>query len=65
MTLKIIIGLGLLVFLYLYFRDTNTEPLKNKQQSLFIPSDKFVGAKNGYVFKMDSQGLGYYLDTIS
>ena len=63
MTLKIIIGLGLLVFLYLYFRDTNTEPLKNKQQSLFIPSDKFAGAKNGYVFKMDSHGLGYYLDT--
>ena len=41
MTLKIIIGLGLLVFLYLYFRDTNTEPLKNKQQSLFIPSEFF------------------------
>ena len=28
----------------------------------FIPSDSFIGAKKGYVFKMDSKGLGYYLD---
>tara|TARA_Y100000817_G_C16830182_1_gene533151 strand:- start:273 stop:464 length:192 start_codon:yes stop_codon:yes gene_type:complete len=62
MILKIIIGLGLLVFIYLYTRDTNKEPMKNKQLPLFIPSDKFAGAKNGYVFKMDSHGLGYYLD---
>ena len=27
-----------------------------------IASKKFAGAKNGYVYKMDSQGLGYYLD---
>ena len=38
------------------------EPMKNNQRQSFIPSDKFVGAKNGYVFKMDSHGLGYYLD---
>ena len=37
MTLKIIIGLGLLVFLYLYFRDTNTEPRKiNNNLYLFL-----------------------------
>ena len=28
----------------------------------FVPSEKFNGAKKGYVFKMDSEGLGYYLD---
>ena len=28
----------------------------------FIASDEFTGAKKGYVFKMDSHGLGYYLD---
>jgi len=28
----------------------------------FIPSNTFAGAKKGYVFKMDSKGLGYYLD---
>jgi hypothetical protein len=28
----------------------------------FIISDKFVGHKKGYVFKMDERGLGYYKD---
>lgn len=37
------------------------EEPKNMQRS-FIPSDSFIGAKKGYVFKMDSKGLGYYLD---
>ena len=40
------------------------EPMENYQQEEFIPSDSFVGAKEGYVFKNDSNGLGYYLDTI-
>lgn len=30
----------------------------------FIPSDRFIGAKSGYVFKMDTKGLGYYLDNL-
>ena len=34
---------------------------KNIQES-FIPSASFICAKKGYVFKMDSKGLGYYLD---
>ena len=38
-----------------------SEPMSNKTKD-FIPSDKFAGAKEGYVFKMDEQGLGYYLD---
>jgi hypothetical protein len=28
----------------------------------FIPSDSFTGARPGYVFKLDEQGLGYYRD---
>ena len=40
------------------------EPMENYQQEAFIPSESFVGAKEGYVFKNDSNGLGYYLDTI-
>jgi len=28
----------------------------------FIPSDSFKGSKSGYVFKMDDEGLGYYVD---
>jgi hypothetical protein len=31
----------------------------------FVPSDKFAGAKNGYVYKMDDKGLGYYLDVLA
>ena len=37
------------------FSDLNAE-------DSFIESLKFVGQKKGYVFKMDSNGLGYYLD---
>ena len=39
---------------------TISEPMSNNKD--FIPSNKFAGAKDGYVFKMDSHGLGYYLD---
>jgi len=28
----------------------------------FISSNEFNGAKKGYVFKNDKQGIGYYLD---
>lgn len=28
----------------------------------FIPSNSFKGSKSGYVFKMDDEGLGYYVD---
>ena len=38
-----------------------SEPMSNNKKD-FIPSNKFAGAKDGYVFKMDSHGLGYYLD---
>ena len=28
----------------------------------YIESDKFNGLKNGYIFKKDTKGIGYYLD---
>ena len=40
--------------------NTTNEASSNKVN--FVPSEKFNGAKKGYVFKMDSKGLGYYLD---
>jgi hypothetical protein len=40
--------------------NTTNEASSNKVN--FVPSEKFNGAKKGYVFKMDSEGLGYYLD---
>ena len=30
----------------------------------FIESDKFNGLKNGYIFKKDTKGTGYYLDNV-
>lgn len=75
--IKILIGIAFLIGIYFYMQKSqqlqpqhqqqvqygNTvEPMKNNQYPSFVPSDKFAGAKNGYVFKMDSQGLGYYLD---
>lgn len=29
----------------------------------FIPSKKFIGHMEDYIFKTDSQGTGYYIDT--
>ena len=72
--IKILIGIAFLIGIYFYMQKyqqqpqqqvqsgNRVEPMKNNQRQSFIPSDKFVGAKNGYVFKMDSHGLGYYLD---
>ena len=58
--IKILIGLAVLVAIYFYMKSDVKEPMKNQKK--FIASKTFAGAKNGYVFKMDSQGLGYYLD---
>ena len=44
----------------------NNQKEKNSRVSRnlppFIPSKKFIGAKKGYIFKMDEAGLGYYID---
>ena len=61
----ILIGLSILLGVYFYMQTSQKnveEPMENHQLEPFIPSDSFVGAKEGYVFKMDDVGLGYYLD---
>lgn len=75
--IKILMGIAFLIGIYFYMQKyqqqqsqpvqygNRVEPMKNNQRQSFIPSDKFVGAKNGYVFKMDSHGLGYYLDVLA
>jgi uncharacterized membrane protein SpoIIM required for sporulation len=47
--------------------DKNVNNLKNNDKNLkvefnddFIRTDGFIGAKKGYVFKNDKNGLGYY-----
>jgi len=62
--IKYLIGLAVLVGIYFYMYYTPKsiqEPMGNIVEP-FVASDKFAGAKEGYVFKMDSEGLGYYLD---
>tara|TARA_X000000368_G_C22773408_1_gene598192 strand:+ start:136 stop:330 length:195 start_codon:yes stop_codon:yes gene_type:complete len=60
-----LIAIAVLVGIYFYMQKSQKnveEPMENHQLEPFIPSDSFVGAKEGYVFKMDDVGLGYYLD---
>mmetsp|Transcript_36374 Transcript_36374/g.67712 ORF Transcript_36374/g.67712 Transcript_36374/m.67712 type:complete len:216 (+) Transcript_36374:64-711(+) len=33
------------------------------RNSAYFPADTFTGSKDGYVFRMGPEGLGYYLDT--
>ena len=63
----ILIGLSILIGVYFYMQKSQKnieEPMENYQQEAFIPTESFGGAKEGYVFKMDDKGLGYYLDSI-
>ena len=57
----LIIGTYFVFFGMNQTESTISEPMSNNKKD-FMPSNKFAGAKEGYVFKMDSQGLGYYLD---
>ena len=41
------------------FEDENNQNILDID---FIPSDKFIGEQNNYVFKTGQYGLGYYLD---
>jgi hypothetical protein len=59
--IKILIGLAVLVAIYFYMQSKKEATARILES--FIASDTFAGAKNGYVYKMDSQGLGYYLDS--
>jgi hypothetical protein len=61
----VLIGLAVLIGIYFYFQKSKKnveEYMGNIHQEPFIASDKFDGAMDGYVFKMDDVGLGYYLD---
>jgi len=63
----VLIGLSILIGIYFYFQKSKknvVEYMGNIQQEHFIASDKFDGAMDGYVFKNDSSGLGYYLDEL-
>jgi len=47
--------------------DKNINNLKNNEKNLkvefnddFIQTDGFIGKREGYVFKKDDKGLGYY-----
>ena len=54
----------ILVFVLFYFfkNRENMVPERKEERKEFIPSKKFIGAKKGYVFKKDTNGLGYYND---
>lgn len=49
------------VSIYFYMQHDNKK-VTIKEIPTFIEAIEFSGSKKGYVFKMDSQGLGYYLD---
>ena len=64
MMIIILLGVALAIGVYFYMQKSKTktkEPVEKVVES-FIPSDTFVGAKKGYIFKNDSNGIGYYLD---
>jgi flagellar basal body-associated protein FliL len=64
MMMIILFGVALAIGIYFYMKKSKTkteEPVKNVIES-FIPSNTFTGAKKGYIFKNDSNGIGYYLD---
>ena len=67
--IKYLIAIAVLVGIYFYmtyqtpkFENNVVESMEQRREAPFISSNKFAGKKEGYVFKMDSEGLGYYLD---
>ncbi len=64
MMMIILFGVALAIGIYFYMQKSKTktkEPVEKVVES-FIPSNTFVGAKKGYIFKNDNNGIGYYLD---
>lgn len=48
-----------------YFNEDKNKILefdKNEVSTNFIPANGFQGKKDGYVFKADNLGVGYYVD---
>ena len=63
----LLIGFVFLIAIFFYMQRGNKktsikEELSIKEDPTFIESSTFSGSKKGYVFKLDTQGLGYYLD---
>lgn len=52
----------ILVFVLFYFFKNRENMVPERKEKEFIPSKKFIGSKKGYVFKKDTNGLGYYND---
>ena len=61
--LLIAIGILLLVGYYFYMQHDKKQPII--KSPTFIKAGTFAGSKKGYVYKTDSQGLGYYLDKMN
>ena len=62
MMIIILLGVALAIGVYFYMQKTKTEEPETNELKPFIPSKTFSGAKKGYIFKNDSNGIGYYLD---
>lgn len=60
----ILIGIALAIGLYFYRQKNKIKETMKNNLEPFIPSKTFIGAKNGYIFKNDNYGIGYYLDKI-
>jgi len=43
-------------------KETEEKVVESKKPAAFISSPKFKGSKKGYVFKKDTNGIGYYMD---
>lgn len=62
MMMIILFSVALVIGIYFYTQKSKTKEPVEKVVESFIPSNTFVGAKKGYIFKNDSNGIGYYLD---
>ena len=62
MMMIILFSVALVIGIYFYMQKSKTKESVEKVVESFIPSNTFVGAKKGYIFKNDNNGIGYYLD---
>jgi hypothetical protein len=64
MMMIILFGVALAIGIYFYMQKSKTKTKESVEKVVesFIPSNTFVGAKKGYIFKNDNNGIGYYLD---
>ncbi len=62
MMMIILFGVALAIGIYFYMQKSKTKEPVEKVVESFIPSNTFIGAKKGYIFKNDNNGIGYYLD---